>query len=66
MTKIAEMKFMMCTTGYSLLDHKRNKDILQEFKAYPVENKLAQYKQKWLNNINQPIRRHGQLLNIQL
>jgi hypothetical protein len=41
---------MRCTAGYSLLDQKRN-DILQKLEVYPVENKLAQYKQKWLKII---------------
>jgi hypothetical protein len=30
---------------------KRN-EVLEELKVDPVENKLAYYKQKWLNNIN--------------
>jgi len=44
-TKDAEMEFMRRTKGYSLLDHTRN-DILEEIQVDPVENKLAQYKQK--------------------
>jgi hypothetical protein len=44
--KTAEMKFMRRTTGYSLLDHRRNEDIFEELKAEPVEKKLAQCKQK--------------------
>jgi len=30
--KTAEMKLMRPTAGYSLLDHRRNEDILEEFK----------------------------------
>jgi len=40
------MKFMRRITGYSLLDHKKNEDILEELKVDPIENKLAQCKQK--------------------
>jgi hypothetical protein len=32
-----EMKFMKRTARYSLLDHRRNEDILKEIKIYPVE-----------------------------
>jgi hypothetical protein len=39
-------------TGYSLLDHKRNKDVLEECKVDPVENKVAEYKQRILNHVN--------------
>jgi hypothetical protein len=49
--KTAEMKFMGHTTGYSLLDHRRNEDVL-ELKVNSVENKLSQYKQKWLIRIS--------------
>jgi hypothetical protein len=28
------MKFMSCTGGYSLLDHRRNEDISEELKVY--------------------------------
>jgi len=49
--KTAEMKFMRSTAGYSLLDNRRNECILEELKVDPVEKKLAQHKQKWLNNI---------------
>jgi len=34
--KTAEMKFMRCTSGYCLLDHIRNEDIL-ELNLDPVE-----------------------------
>jgi hypothetical protein len=39
--KTAEIKFMRRTEGYSLLDHRRNEDILEELKLNPVEKKLA-------------------------
>jgi len=47
------MKFMERTAGYSLLDRRRNEDILEEIKVDAVREKLVQYKQKWLNNVNQ-------------
>jgi hypothetical protein len=39
------------TAGYKLLDHVRNK-ILRRPYGSPVENKVVQYKQKPLNNVN--------------
>jgi len=48
----AEMKLMRHTAGYSLLDHRRNEDILEELTVDPLENKLAQYKQKELNHVS--------------
>jgi hypothetical protein len=42
--KIAEMTCMRHTAGYSLLDHRRNEDILEELKVDSVKKKLAQYK----------------------
>jgi hypothetical protein len=47
--KITEMKFMRCTTRYSLIYHKGNTSLLD---IYPVENKFEPYKNKWLNHIN--------------
>jgi len=38
------MKFMRCTAGYSLLDHRRNEDILEKLKADPVKRKIVLYK----------------------
>jgi len=43
------MKFTRRTAGYTFICHRRN-DILEELKVDPVEKKLAQYKQKWLNH----------------
>jgi hypothetical protein len=40
--RTAEMKFMRLTAGYSLLDHRRNEDILEEIKVHRVEKQLAQ------------------------
>jgi len=43
---------MRRTARYGLLDNRRNEDILEELKVDPVEKKLAQYKQKWLNHVS--------------
>jgi hypothetical protein len=43
---------MRRTADYSLLLHRRNEAILVEFKVDPVDNKLAQCKQKYLNHIS--------------
>jgi hypothetical protein len=40
------MKFMKHTAGYSLLDHRRNEDILEELRVDPYRNILVKYKQK--------------------
>jgi len=41
------MKFMRCAARCSLLDHRKNEDILDS-----VESKLAQYKEKTLNHVS--------------
>jgi hypothetical protein len=45
------MKFITRTAGYSLLDHRRDGDILEELEVDAIENELAQNKQKWLNHV---------------
>jgi len=50
--KTAKMKFMGPTAQYSSLEHRWNEDILEELKEDTVKNKLAQYKQKWLNHFS--------------
>jgi hypothetical protein len=32
---MAEMRFIKCTTGYSILDHRRNENTLEELKSRP-------------------------------
>jgi len=34
------MKFFRRTAGYTLYDHKRNEEILEELKVEPVDKKL--------------------------
>jgi hypothetical protein len=43
--KTAEIKYVRHTAGYSLLEHRRNEDILEEFRPDPDQKELAQYKQ---------------------
>jgi hypothetical protein len=38
-----EMKFFRRTAGYTLFDHKRNEEILEELKVEPVDKKLRRY-----------------------
>ena len=42
-----EVKFFR-TAGYTLLDLKGNKEILEEFKIEPTDEKLRRYKSNWL------------------
>jgi len=37
------MKFFSKTAGYTLFHHKSNKEILEDLKAYPVDEKLRRY-----------------------
>jgi len=37
---------------YTVLDHRRNKDILEEIKVYSFKKKLAHYEDKWLNHVS--------------
>jgi hypothetical protein len=52
------------TTGYNLLDHRRNEGIMEGLKVDPLEKKLTQYKEKWLYNVSkmEDIRHPKQLL----
>jgi hypothetical protein len=49
--KRAEAKSMRLAARYSSSDQKRNEDILEECEIGPIENKLLQYREKWLNRI---------------
>jgi hypothetical protein len=46
------MKFIRLPARYSLLDHRRNEDILEGIKVDPFEKVLSQYKQKRLNHVS--------------
>ncbi|KAJ4429268.1 hypothetical protein ANN_26271 [Periplaneta americana] len=47
--RAAEMKYLRRTAGYTLLDHKRNEDILQELNMQPLEEKLQNIEIDGLN-----------------
>jgi hypothetical protein len=40
-----EMKYLRRTAGYTLLDHRRNEEILEELHVTPLEDKLCTYRQ---------------------
>jgi len=42
------MKYFRRTAGYTLLDHKRNVEILEELEVELVNEKLSRYKSNWL------------------
>jgi hypothetical protein len=48
----AEIKFIRGTAKYSLLDCRRDENILEELKVDPVETELAQYRRNWLNHVS--------------
>jgi len=39
-----EIKLFIRTAGYTLFDHKRNEEILEELKVEPVDEKQRRYK----------------------
>jgi hypothetical protein len=43
--------FFRRTAGYTLFDHKRNEEILEELKVEPVDQKLRTYKSNWLQHV---------------
>jgi hypothetical protein len=46
------MKYLRRTAGYTLLDHKRNKEILEELHVTPLEDKLCTYRHKWFQHVH--------------
>jgi hypothetical protein len=60
-----KMKFMRCTEGYNLLDHRKRRRSLEQLRIDPVEKNLALCKQKWLNHVSRMggIRHPRQLLD---
>jgi hypothetical protein len=41
----------MRTAGYSLLDHMRNKHILDKMKVTPITEYVTNYRQNWLQHV---------------
>jgi hypothetical protein len=50
--KASEMKFLSRTAGYTLLDHKKNQDILQELNTTPVLEKITKYRHNWVKHVH--------------
>ncbi|KAJ4435830.1 hypothetical protein ANN_18449 [Periplaneta americana] len=48
--KATEMKFLRRTAGYTLLDRKRNEEILEQLEVESVEEKISRYKFNWLDH----------------
>jgi len=46
-----EIKFFRKTAGYTLFDHERNEEILEEARVGPVDEKLRKYKSNWLRHV---------------
>jgi hypothetical protein len=46
-----EMQFFRTTAGYTLFEHKRNKEILEELTVEPVDKKLRTYRSNWLRHV---------------
>jgi hypothetical protein len=50
--KASEIKFLRRTAGYTLLDLKKNEDILQELNTTPVLEKITKYRHKWVKHVH--------------
>jgi hypothetical protein len=46
-----EMKFFRRTAGYTLFDHQRNEEVLEEMKVKPVDEKLRRHKSNGLRHV---------------
>jgi hypothetical protein len=46
------MKYLRRTAGYTLLDHKRNEEILEELHVTPLEEKLCTYTHNWFQYVH--------------
>jgi hypothetical protein len=45
------MKYLRRTGGYTLLNRKRNEEILEELHVTPLEDKLCTYRHKWFQHV---------------
>jgi hypothetical protein len=50
--RTAEMKYVLRTAEYTLLNHKRNEEILEEHHVTPLEDKLCTYRHKWFQHVH--------------
>jgi glucose-6-phosphate isomerase len=57
--------YLRRTAGYTLLDHKRNDEILEELHVTPLEEKLCTYRHNWFQHFHrlEVYRLPKQLLN---
>jgi hypothetical protein len=46
------MKFLRRTAGYTLLDHKKNEDILQKLNTTSVLKKITKYRHNWVKHFH--------------
>jgi hypothetical protein len=46
------MKYLRLTARYTLLNHKRNEEILEELHVTPLEDKLCTYRHKWFRQVH--------------
>jgi hypothetical protein len=49
------MKFFRRTAGYTIFEHKNNKEILEELTVEADDEKLRRYKSKWLQYVTRMI-----------
>jgi hypothetical protein len=47
----AEMEFMRQTAGFTILDHKRNEELLKNLKVEPVSKFIQNYRANWKNEL---------------
>jgi hypothetical protein len=61
------MKYLRRTAGHTLLDHKRNEEILEKLHVRPLKERLCTYTHKWFQHVHrmEDIRLPKQLLNYQ-
>jgi hypothetical protein len=50
--RTAETKYLLRTAGYTLLNLKRNKEILEELHVTPLEGKLCTYRHKLFQHVH--------------
>jgi hypothetical protein len=50
--RTAEIKYLRRTAGYTLLNQKRNEEILEELHVTALEDKLCTYRHKWFQHVH--------------
>jgi hypothetical protein len=49
--QVAKIKFMRKTAGLTLLDHKRNEEILRNLKVEPISKFIQNYRANWQEHV---------------